>query len=55
MKLARTGLEQPYMRDRPKFIEVHREFERVANVNVSKHGLTFIAKTIDRAKFYYNC
>jgi hypothetical protein len=23
------------MRDRPKFNEVHREFERVANVNVS--------------------
>lgn len=36
MKLARTGIEQPYMRDRPRFIEVHREFERVANVNVSK-------------------
>jgi len=35
VKLARTGTEQIYMRDRPRFIETHREFERIANVNVS--------------------
>lgn len=35
VKLPRTGTEQPYLRDRPRFIETHREFERIANVNVS--------------------
>jgi len=33
IKLARTGIEQPYLRDRPRFVETHREFERIATVN----------------------
>jgi hypothetical protein len=35
VKLPRTGIEQPYMRDIPRFIDTHREFERIAVVNVS--------------------
>ena len=34
-KLPKTGIEQPMMKDRPRFIEMHREFERVAPLNVS--------------------
>ena len=35
VKLARTGIEQVFCSDRPRFIDNHREFERVATVNVS--------------------
>ena len=35
VKLPRTGIEQAFTADRPRFIDAHREFERVANVNVS--------------------
>lgn len=35
VKLPRTGIEQIFCADRPRFIETHREFERVANPNVS--------------------
>ena len=35
VKLPRTGIEQVYTADRPRFIETHREFERIASVNVS--------------------
>lgn len=33
IKLARTGIEQPYLKDRPWFIDNHREYERIANFN----------------------
>ena len=55
MKLARTGIEQPYMRDRPRFIEVHRDFERVANVNVSKLCDFMFSSSIEKAKCFGNC
>lgn len=35
IKLPRTGIEQVFCGDRPRFIEAHREFERIAPVNVS--------------------
>ena len=35
IKLARTGIEQVFCTERPRFIELHREFERIATVNVS--------------------
>ena len=37
IKLPRTGIEQVFIGERPRFIEAHREFERVANVNVSEN------------------
>ena len=52
VKLARTGIEQPYMRDRPRFIETHREFERVANVNVSYY-LSITCRTFQDTKFEF--
>jgi hypothetical protein len=36
LKLPRTGIEQPFMKEIPHFIEAHREFERIAVVNVSE-------------------
>lgn len=33
VKLPRTGIEQVFCGDRPRFIEAHREFERIASVN----------------------
>lgn len=36
LKLPRTGIEQPFMKDIPHFIDTHREFERIAIVNVSR-------------------
>ena len=39
VKLPRTGIEQVFCADRPRFIETHREFERVAPVNVSQSNL----------------
>lgn len=33
MKLPRTGIEQVFCAERPRFIETHREFERIASVN----------------------
>jgi hypothetical protein len=36
VKLPRTGIDQVFSADRPRFIETHREFERVASVNVSQ-------------------
>lgn len=33
--VPRTGIDQPFMIQAPKFIETHKEFERVAVVNVS--------------------
>lgn len=33
VKLPRTGIEQVFSGDRPRFIEAHREFERIASVN----------------------
>ena len=38
VKLARTGIEQVFCSERPRFIDNHREFERVATVNVSKNN-----------------
>ena len=35
IKPPRTGIEQVFLSDRPRFIEATREFERLANVNVS--------------------
>jgi hypothetical protein len=35
VKLPRTGIDQIYTAERPRFIETHREFERIAAVNVS--------------------
>ena len=35
VKLPRTGIEQVFTAERPRFIETHREFERIASVNVS--------------------
>jgi hypothetical protein len=32
--LPRTGIEQPFMRDRPRFKETHKEFEPTNQVNV---------------------
>ena len=32
-KLARTGIDQPYMRDRPRFKETCREFEPIHQFN----------------------
>jgi len=32
--LPRTGIEQPFMRDRPRFKETHKEFEPTNHVNV---------------------
>ena len=34
--LPRTGIEQPYMIQPPKFIENHKEFEPIAHMNVSQ-------------------
>ena len=39
IKLPRTGIEQVYTAERPRFIETHREFERIAAVNVSLNSL----------------
>lgn len=39
VKLPRTGIEQVFCGDRPRFIEAHREFERIASVNVSQISL----------------
>ena len=36
VKLPRTGIEQVFTGERPRFIETHREFERIAAVNVSR-------------------
>jgi hypothetical protein len=36
IKLPRTGIEQPFMKEIPRFIDTHREFERIAVVNVSE-------------------
>ena len=53
VKLPRTGIEQVFCTERPKFIEAHREFERVATVNVSFHcffhtqGAEFSRKLLD--------
>lgn len=33
VKLPRTGIDQVFTSDRPRFIEAHREFERIATVN----------------------
>lgn len=33
VKLPRTGIEQVFLADRPRFIENHREYERIAPVN----------------------
>lgn len=33
--VPRTGIDQPFMIQAPKFIETTKEFERNANVNVS--------------------
>ncbi len=33
--LPRTGIEQPFMRDRPRFKETHKEFESINTLNVS--------------------
>lgn len=33
IKPPRTGIEQVFISDRPRFIEATREFERLANVN----------------------
>ena len=41
VKLPRTGIEQVFCGDRPRFIETHREFERIASVNVSTLTLLF--------------
>jgi len=35
VKLPRTGIEQVFSCERPRFIDAHREFERIASVNVS--------------------
>ena len=35
IKPPRTGIEQVFLSERPRFIEATREFERLANVNVS--------------------
>ena len=35
IKLPRTGIDQVFSGERPKLIETTREFERIANVNVS--------------------
>ena len=35
IKPPRTGIEQVFISDRPRFIEATREFERLGNVNVS--------------------
>ena len=35
VKLPRTGIEQVFCSDRPRMIDATREFERLANVNVS--------------------
>ena len=37
VKLPRTGIDQVFSGERPRFIEAHREFERIASVNVSNH------------------
>ena len=37
IKLPRTGIDQVFIGERPRFIEAHREFERIANVNVSEN------------------
>jgi hypothetical protein len=33
--IPRTGIEQPFMLHAPRFSESHKEFERIATVNVS--------------------
>ena len=32
-KIPKTGIEQPYMKDRPKFRENSKEFEQIAHMN----------------------
>jgi len=34
MMLPRTGIEQPFMKDRPRFKEDHKEFEPIQEMNV---------------------
>lgn len=34
MNLAKTGIEYPYMKDRPRFKEDHKEFEPIHCMNV---------------------
>ena len=33
--LPRTGIEQPFMKDRPRFKETHKDFEPICNTNNS--------------------
>lgn len=42
IQLPRTGIEHPYMKQRPKFNENHREFEPIHCMNVSKSTDNFI-------------
>ena len=52
VKLPRTGIEQVFCSERPKFIEAHREFERVATVNVSyRSDLTTIRIEFSRKAY----
>lgn len=56
VKLPRTGIEQVFCGDRPRFIEAHREFERIASVNVSQTSLSFerrFAKKMNESSLYY--
>ena len=34
-QLPKTGIEYPYMRDRPKFINNHKDFEPCYSYNVN--------------------
>ena len=46
VKLPRTGIDQIFSGDRPRFIDTHREFERVASVNVSPSSLLKLLKRL---------
>ena len=53
VKLPRTGIEQVYTAERPRFIEAHREFERVASVNVSQALVHFRGEPSNFNRTFY--
>jgi hypothetical protein len=46
--LPRTGIEQPFMRDRPRFKETHKEFEPTHTMNVRKINCLLVLEFLER-------
>ena len=46
--MPRTGIEQPFMRDRPRFKETHKEFEPTHTMNVRKINFLLVLEFLER-------